>query len=542
MNEIEVDIAVIGTGAAGLSAALTAAVEGASVCVLEKASLVGGTTAVSGGLTWIPNNEHMSEVGIDDSYEEAYGYIQRNTLGRGDDALIDLYVKEGRNVIAYLQEHASIDYGAVPHYPDYHPEFEGGRTGGRPVEGPIFDTHRLGEWAPKLRRSPIFGRSPMRVREATEWGAFSNPLGLPYKEIGRRAKAGYVCRGSALIGHLLKACLDRGVEPMLETPAEELITEGGRVVGVTATTADGPVRVLAAKGVILASGGFEWSQRLVQQFMHGVLTHPNSPPQCEGDGLTMAMSVGAQLGNMGEAWWAPSVIVPGERYDGAPLYRAEFAIRTLPHSIIVNGAGRRFVNEALNYNDLMKPFHDIDPNTMTRPNLPAWLIVDQQFLDRYLFVGTVPGREPPEFVTKAESLQALAHTIDVDADGLAATMSRFNEFARTGQDTDFSRGQSAYDKFYGDPNHSPNPCLGTLEKVPFYAVEVHPGALGTKGGPVTDLDGRVLHVNGAPIEGLYAAGNVAASLSGAGYPGPGITIGAALLWGHLAAKHAASKE
>ena len=155
---------------------------------------------MSGGLTWIPNNEHMSEVGIDDSYEEAYGYIQRNTLGRGDDALIDLYVKEGRNVIAYLQEHASIDYGAVPHYPDYHPEFEGGRTGGRPVEGPIFDTHRLGEWAPKLRRSPIFGRSPMRVREATEWGAFSNPLGLPYKEIGRRAKAGYVCRGSALVG------------------------------------------------------------------------------------------------------------------------------------------------------------------------------------------------------------------------------------------------------------------------------------------------------------------------------------------------------
>ena len=268
----------------------------------------------------------------------------------------------------------------------------------------------------------------------------------------------------------------------------------------------------------------------------------DSPPQCEGDGLTMAMSVGAQLGNMGEAWWAPSVIVPDERYDGAPLYRAEFAIRTLPHSMIVNGAGTRFVNEALNYNDLMKPFHNIDPNTMTRPNLPAWLIVDQQFLDRYLFVGTVPGREPPDFVTKAESLQALAQAVDVDAEGLEATVSRFNQFARSGQDADFNRGGSAYDKFYGDPKHAPNPCLGTLETPPFYAVEVHAGALGTKGGPVTDLDGRVLHVNGAPIEGLYAAGNVAASLAGAGYPGPGITIGAAPLWGHLAAKHAAGQR
>jgi hypothetical protein len=252
----------------------------------------------------------------------------------------------------------------------------------------------------------------------------------------------------------------------------------------------------------------------------------------------MAMSVGAHLTTMTEAWWAPAISLPGERYDGAVLNRSEFAIRTLPHSIIVNRAGARFVDEAANYNDLMKGFFPYDPVAMDRPNLPAWVIVDSQFTSKYLFLDTPPGRTPPESVMRADTLAGLAERIGVSPAGLEATVERFNVFAREGRDADFHRGESAYDTFYGDRDHAPNPCLGTLERGPFYALEIKPGALGTKGGPATDADGRVLHVRGHAIDGLYAAGNVAGSLAGAGYPGPGITIGAALLFGHRAALHA----
>jgi 3-oxosteroid 1-dehydrogenase len=544
IRTIHVDVAVVGSGAAGLSAALTAAAEGAKVVLLEKAALVGGTTAVSGGLVWIPNNHHMHDVGVEDTPEEALGYIERNADNRSTAAMMECYVREAPSMIDYLEKAGAFEFAAVPHYPDYHPEFEGGRTGGRPIEVPLFDRAGLGKWADALRRSPIFGGTPMRVREATEWGAFSRPLSLPYKELFGRAKKGLVCRGSALCGHLFKACLDHGVEPMLETRVEELISRDGEVVGVLATRGTGEnveqLEVRASKGVVLASGGFEWNADLVRRFLSGPLTHPNSPPQNTGDGLLMAMSAGAHLENMTEAWWAPSVVVPGEEYEGAPLYRGEFAMRTLPHTIIVNRDGQRFVNEALNYNDVMKPFHVVDPNRMQRPNLPAWLILDQQFADKYLFLTTIPGRPAPKYAAQAQSLPLLAEKIGVDPHGLVETVARFNTFAELGKDSDFKRGESAYDTFYGDKDY-PNPCLGSLERAPYYALEVFPGSLGTKGGPSIDEHGRVMHVNGKPISGLYAAGNVAAGVAGAGYPGPGITIGAGLLWGHLAAKHAAAR-
>lgn len=539
---IETDVVVVGSGAAGLAAALTAAVEGQRVVLLEKARLFGGTTAVSGGLVWVPNNHHMPEVGIDDSNDEAVGYMRLQSDARGATHLVEHYVEHAPAMIRYLEQHAGFEFSPVPHYPDYHPELKGGKTGGRPIEGPLFDTKSLGEWAPTLRKSPIFGATPMRVREATEWGAFSNPLGLPYKKLLQRAKDGYVCRGSALCGHLLRACLKRDVMPKLNTAVQRLVVQSGRVVGVVAETASGSLEVRATRGVILGCGGFEWNNELVKSFLGGALTHPNSPPQNDGDGLRMVMRVGAKLSNMTEAWWAPTVLIPGERYDGAPLYRADFAMRTMPHSIIVNQAGRRFVNEALNYNDLMKPFFEMNPNTMQRKNLPAWLILDQQFLDKYLCLTSIPGKPPPEFIQRDDSLADLAKGLGIDAWGLTETVERFNEYAASGVDADFQRGDSEYDRFYGDPKHGPNPCLGVLEQGPFYALEVLPGSLGTKGGPLTDEHGRVLNVDSEPIAGLYAAGNVAASPAGAGYPGPGITIGAALLYGHLAARHAATAE
>jgi len=236
------------------------------------------------------------------------------------------------------------------------------------------------------------------------------------------------------------------------------------------------------------------------------------------------------------------VVVPGEEYDGRPLSRGDFAIRSLPHSILVNRRGQRFVNEAHNYNDMMKPFFTFDPVSYDRPNLPAYLVVDQSFRDRYMLMTLLPGMPSPPWLPQAPSLDELARKIGVDPEGLAATAQRFNGFAREGVDRDFRRGESAYDHFYGDPDHRPNPNLGTIEKAPFYALEVFPGSIGTKGGPRVDADAQVLRVDGAPIRGLYAAGNVMAGVTGPGYPGAGSTIGTAMTFGYLAARHAAAQK
>jgi succinate dehydrogenase/fumarate reductase flavoprotein subunit len=320
------------------------------------------------------------------------------------------------------------------------------------------------------------------------------------------------------------------------------VVEDGRVTGVRAEREGKELFVRAKSGVLLASGGFEWNRELVAQFLGGQLTHPNSPPGNDGDGLKMAMSVGADLGNMSEAWWCPSVVVPGEEYDGQPLARGDFAIRSLPHSIIVNRAGKRFVNEARNYNDLMKPFFAFDPASYGRPNLPAWLVLDSSYLEKYALMTYLPGRPPPDWLPRADTLADLAAKVGIDAAGLEATVKRFNQFAVEGRDADFGRGASLYDSFYGDPAHAPNANLGTIAKAPFHALEVHPGAIGTKGGARVDTSARVVRPDGRVVEGLYAAGNVMAGVMGAGYPGAGSTIGAAMTFGWLAGRHASKRS
>jgi succinate dehydrogenase/fumarate reductase flavoprotein subunit len=535
---VEADVVVVGSGGAGLAAALAAKHAGAETIVVEKSEKIGGTTAVSGGVLWIPNNHHMPAAGIADSREEARAYIRRLADGRSPDALIDAYLDEAPAMLRFIEEVTPLKFIALPRYPDYHPEFEGAKPGGRSLDPGLFDTNLLGPWKDKLRRSPIFGMTAMSVTEATDWGVFSKPLALPYKLLGQRYSQGLVCYGGALVGGLLKAAIDRGIEPRTGIAARELILDDGRVVGLR--TAQG--EFLARRGVVLASGGFEWNRQLVAQFLGGQLTHPNSPPSNEGDGLKMAMGAGADLGNMSEAWWAPSVVIPGEEYDGKQLHRGDFSIRSLPHSMIVNRRGRRFVNEAQNYNDLMKPFFTIDPVGYERPNLPAWLIFDQAYVERYALLTVVPGMPVPEFIPREPTLAALAARLGLDETGFTETVTRFNRFAESGKDEDFARGSSLYDHFYGDPEHKPNPNLGTIAKPPFYALEVHAGAIGTKGGARTNERAQVLHVNGQPIPGLYAAGNVMAGVMGPGYPGAGSTIGAAMTFGFLAGRDAATKR
>jgi succinate dehydrogenase/fumarate reductase flavoprotein subunit len=543
--DVEADVVVIGSGAAGLTAALAAHEGGAKVVVLEKASTIGGASAVSGGVMWVPNNHHMAEVGIADSRADAIAYVTRLADGRSDDRLIATFLDTAPEMLRFIEASTSLAFKPLARYPDYHPELEGGKPGGRSLDPGLFDSNDLGNWKKKLRRSPIFGMTAMSVAEATEWGVFSKPLQLPFKLLGERLSKGFVCYGGALVGRLLKALLDRRVEPMLEAAARELLVDDGRVSGIrvaVGASGDRELRIRARSGVVLASGGFEWDSKLVAQFLGGLLSHPNSPPCNQGDGLRLAMSLGADLANMSEAWWCPSVVIPGEEYDGRPLYRGDFATRSMPHSIIVNRRGARFVNEAQNYNDLMKPFFTFDPLAYERPNLPAWIVFDQQYLERYALLTFMPGQNAPEWLPRAGSLADLAALVGIGPHGLESTVSRFNRFAVEGRDPDFHRGESLYDRFYGDPDHTPNPNLGTLEKPPFYALQVHPGAIGTKGGAKVTPDSQVLRVDGQPIPGLYAAGNVMAGVTGPGYPGAGATIGAGMTFGYIAGTHAARQR
>lgn len=534
----EVDVVVVGTGAGGLLAGITAKRLGADVLVIEKSSTIGGTTAVSGGVIWVPRNHHMAEVGCEDSREDALRYVLRIADGKSEPALIERYLDASPEMVRYVEETTAIRFESIPTYPDYHPELPGGRNGGRSLDNGLFDTNLLGEHRELLRKNPTTGKVPITIPEAMAWGVFWNPFGIPYKEVSGRAKAGIVHGGAGLCGKLLVASIALGVLPEVETAGVELVVEDGAVVGLVVEKRGVRSRIRARRGVVMASGGFEWSDMLCRDFLAPELRHPVSPPHNTGEALTMAMSVGAELSAMNEAWWTPAVDLPGELYDGTQLHRCEFSVRCLPHSIIVNRRGRRFTNEAGNYNDVTKPFFDHDPTHYGRANLPAYLVVDQQFLEKYVFVTAVAGRPVPDYITTGETLAELATKLGIDAAGLEATVARVNGFAETGVDEDFGRGWSAFDRFYGDPRSTPNPNLGTLAKAPFYAMPIHAGAMGTKGGPKTTVDGQVRRVGGHPVPGLYACGNAMASVMGHGYPGAGSTIGAAMTFGWLAARHA----
>lgn len=538
LREETFDLVIAGTGAAGMAAALRAKLNGAEVALLEKAETVGGTTAISGGVVWVPGNAHAKAAGVEEDLDALLGYMQRASQGRGDEALHRVYASELPRVIQFVEDALGFAFEPLLDYPDYQPELPGGRAGGRSLDNPLYDTTRLGEDRPLLRRNLVNGGAPITIGEAMRWRVFSNPFGLPYKEVAARAKAGIVHGGAALVGRFLEALLAQGLRPRTRHAAERLVVEDGRVVGLVASTPEGRVLFRATKGVVLACGGFEWNASLRARFLPIELTHPLSPPHNTGDALRMAQSVRADLTCMNEAWWTPAVVVPGETIDGAPLHRGEFSVRCLPHAIIVNARGRRFTNEARNYNDMTKPFFDQDSSRHEPRNVPAFLVVDQQYMERYVLVTAVKGRPLPDYVLEGATLRELAEKAGIDAAGLEAEVARWNAYCKTGVDPDFERGTSAFDRFYGDPTAPVHPNFGSIEKGPFYAVPIHPGAMGTKGGPRVDAHARVISIEGEPIEGLYAAGNAQGSIFGAGYPGAGATIGQALLFGTLAAEHA----
>jgi succinate dehydrogenase/fumarate reductase flavoprotein subunit len=495
------------------------------VAVLERSDKVGGTTAVSGGGIWIPMNHHMREAGIQDSREEALTYCKRLTAGRAPDELVETFVDTAHRMVRYLEEHTPIKF-SVWSAPDYHSEEPGAKLRGRSIEPQIFDTNQLGEWRGRLRPAPIYFL-PLPLEELIR----SRVEELPFDVIGERMEKGIVAMGNALVGALLKGCLDRGIAFLLEIRGRELIREGDRVIGLRAERDGKPFLVKARRGIVLACGGFEWSEELRARFLPGPVTHPQSPPYNEGDGLLMAMEVGADLGNMTEVWGSPSSVIPGEQYEGKPFNRISTE-RARPHAILVNRHGQRFVNEAVTYNDLNKVFYEFDPTTYEYRNLPCWLICDGQYREKYAILTVTPADSDPDWVVRDETLEGLAQKTSIHAQGLYATIARFNNFVREGRDQDFRRGESAVEREMGD-RHAPHPTLGTIEKPPFYALPVYSGTLGTKGGPRTNTKGQVLNVRGQVIPSLYAAGNVMASPAGAGYYGAGGTMGPGMTWGYI---------
>jgi 3-oxosteroid 1-dehydrogenase len=389
------DVVVLGTGAAGLTAAIAAHEGGASVAVFEKAEQVGGTTAWSGGQVWIPNNPHMPEVGVEDSREKALTYIMSLSRDLLEPRLVEAYVDAGPEMVELLEAKTPVQFYAVPGMPDYHPEFPGGSPeGGRTIECPLFAFDELGEWAAKVTPSPYFANPHITMSETPLGKAVPEPP--TDEELRRRAVHNERGCGQALVGRLLRACLDRGIEPQLEHRAAELLMADGRVTGVAFDTPDGRRHVAARRGVILASGGFEWDSELCRAFLRGPMTHPVSIETNTGDGLRMAMRAGAMLANMREAWWIPvATVSPEENAMGRVLINGQ---RSLPHSIMVNKRGRRFTNESANYNAFGAAFHVENVSRFEYANLPCWLVFDQNYVPTGSSAVTHRQRSPSSSV------------------------------------------------------------------------------------------------------------------------------------------------
>lgn len=547
MEDLLKRVIVVGSGSAALTAALAAKESGLEPLVIESMNLIGGSSAMSGGGAWIPNNPLMLRAGTFDSYENARKYMDV-TIGdvgpASSDERRETYLREGPKMVEWLEKlGVCFHYGKG--YADYYPELPGGSPTGRLVEPEPFDLKKLGDWKDRLNISlpiPVYTLDGVQIALSfRSFSAFLNTANV----IGVRTMGSMLMGkklagiGGALIGHLLYQLLQRSVPIWTDCSLLELIHEKGQVKGVVVEK-EGKRLEIRAKAVILAAGGFPHNLEMRQKYHpHPITTDWTvANPGNKGDAILAGMAVGAETALMDDAWWGPCFI----DHKG----KSNFMIweRSFPYSIIVDKSGKRFMNESASYVDCGHWQYERNKQV---PAIPAYLIFDQHHHKYYPFGVGLPGAEPKEYfesgmMTRADTLAELAQKIGVDPRGLDETVARFNGFARNGKDEDFHRGDSAYDRVYSDPRIKPNPNLAPLTRAPFYAVKVWPGDLGTKGGLLTDEHARVLDKKGKPIAGLYAAGNSSASVMGRTYPGPGSTIGPAMVFGMIAGRHAASLQ
>jgi succinate dehydrogenase/fumarate reductase flavoprotein subunit len=535
--DIEADVVVLGTGGAGLTAALAAHDEGADVLVLEKSGMIGGTTAMSGGMLWVPLNHHESDAGVEDSEEEVVEYLDGLAPGMLDDDTLAAFLEQGPAMVRWFEKNTPVDLLLYPGFPDYQSEAAGAkRDGGRSLDNRVFAFAELGRWAIKV--NPPKTGLPRRLSMVED--RFSPKLSD--EELAERERRDCRAQGQALVGSLLKGLLDRSIPIRLESRARSLIREDGRVVGVVTEENGATLRVRARKGVIIATGGFEWNEQLVKTFLRGPMTAPVSVPENEGDGLLMALEVGASLGNMSNAWWQMSTKESSAHRGGKANYLLVQQERTKPGSILVNSSAKRFVNEASNYNALGKVLHNYDTDENDYPNLPYWLIIDSRFRSKYRYFTSRPGLPDPTWSVKADTIEELAALIGLDGEVLRDTVERFNADVRAGHDDEFGRGDAAFDNHWGDLEFEPPYCtLGVLDQPPYYAALMEAGVLGTSGGPRANGDAQVIDWSGTPIQGLYVCSNAMAAVTAGVYGGAGGTLGPGMTFGYIAGRHAAQQ-
>ncbi|NIB38991.1 FAD-binding protein [Pseudomaricurvus alkylphenolicus] len=549
----EVDVLVVGTGAGAMVAAVTAAQRGATTLMIEKGEHYGGSSATCGGGVWIPASDSAQAQGQEDSPKEAFQYIKSLTGDTVNDAKIRAFTEGARNMARHIESVSGLRFNAIP-YTDYHAELPGGKHGYRTHETNTLHASQLRDedfsrLLPGHPSTALFGCIPWTTMEAAPmvtrgpgwmstmakvlWRYFSD---VPQRLRSKRSR--FLVFGNAIAAHLKRAFNQYGGEMWLQSPLLDLVRgDDGAVSGAIVNREGQRIRVRARKGVVLGAGGFERNQAMRDQYLPGEGRPEWSGGQVNntGDAILAGMRIGAATDLMEHAWWAPTVRVPGES-RGRPL----FYERALPGCIIVNQRGERYMNEARSYDVAAKAMIDADqPDKRT---IPSWIVFDATFRKKYPMGPLMPvlpdwvhRREVRKMICKSSSIAGLAKQTGMDAKTLENTIERFNGFATTGVDSDFGRGEAAYDRYYGDQNVKPNPNLAALGRAPFYAMPVYPGDIGTKGGLATDETARVIDNCGDVIKGLYAVGNNAASVTGPAYPGAGSTLGPAMTFGFLAA-------
>jgi 3-oxosteroid 1-dehydrogenase len=550
------DVVIVGSGGGALCAALVARSHGLEVLVVEKADVIGGSTAMSGGGIWIPNNPLMAREGIPDTDEDALAYFESVVGDVGPASSIErrrAYVANGTKMVSFLED-LGMRFRRTEGWCDYYSSNPGAHVRSRGVEAVPFDLNLLGSWAQKVRPGMTAGLGFVASSTEFLWmssynrslkGFITSARVAVRTAMGKARRANLVANGTALIAWLLELALNRGVTIWTEASLDDLVVKDGCVTGAIVRRGDVVMKVTARRAVLLAAGGFSRNGKMRMQYGNGHATDGSwsrANPGDTGEVLQTAMAHGAATALLDEAIWNPAPMMPDGSlppFPGTSMAALTSRTRYRPGTIMVDASGSRFVNESSSYVELGQRMFQ---RNLTVGAIPTWLIFDERFRRRNLF-GRVPSVIPEKwieagFVLRDQSLAGLARQCGIDGEGLEATVARFNVQAGRGVDDDFHRGETAYERFFGDPLIGPNNCLAPVAAPPFYALAYFPTDVGTTGGVLTDEHGRVLDGSGQPIGGLYATGNIAATVMGRAYLGAGASIGHTMTYGYIAMNHA----